>query len=99
MLAEVFDQAPSTGFKQSLFILAESMQKIEHGITPRRTAGSRGVVAGRQHNAVVDGLTEDSAFQRVAIDAALRVGLTRTGAEQEIAQTIANQRRMLPVYS
>src|ERR1039457_4390897 len=81
LLAELFDQVPSTAFEQSLFVIAESMQKIKHWITPRRRAGSRRAVAGWQHNAVVNGLTEEATFQRVAIDAALGVDL----AEQERA--------------
>src|ERR1700691_2034081 len=77
--AEIFSNAPSSTLKQGLFIVAEPMQKIEHGIMPWRTAGSGGGVAGWQHHAVADDLSEDTALQCVAIDAVLSVGL----AEQE----------------
>jgi hypothetical protein len=94
LLAEVFDQVPSTAFKQSLFVIAKSMQKIKRWITPRRRAGSRQVVAGWQHNAVVNGLTEDATFQRVAIDAALGVGSAQKERNQkqgEPSQTAAHK--------
>ena len=74
-LTEVLDQVPSTAFEYSLFVIAKSVQKVKHWITTRRMTGSCGVIAGRQHDAIVDGFTEDAALQRVAIDAALRVSL------------------------
>jgi hypothetical protein len=55
------------------------MQKIKHGIMARRKAGSLAVIAGWQHNAVADGLTEEMTLQGVAIDATLGMGV----AEQE----------------
>jgi len=97
LLAEVFDQVPSTAFKKSLFVTAESMQKIKHRITPRRRAGSRRVVAGWQHNTVVNGLPEDTTFQRVAIDAALGVDLgeqERDTKKSEPSQTAAHKRSL-----
>src|ERR1035438_1335955 len=79
-LAEVFDQIPSTAFEQSLFVVAQPMQKIKHRITPRRMADCRGVIVGWQHNAIVNGLTKSVALAGGAIDAALSV-------------TLANQKR------
>jgi hypothetical protein len=38
-------------------------------------AGSCGVIAGWQHDTVVDGFTKNVTLQRIAIDAALRVRL------------------------
>src|SRR5208282_6155269 len=83
LLAEIFDHVPSTGLEQALFVVAESVQKIEHRITTRRRAGSRGVIVGWQHNAVVDRLTENMAFQRVAVDAALSVGAGEKKRDKE----------------
>ena len=74
LLAQVFDESPSAGLEQSLFVVAEAVEEIEDGITPWRMRRDCGVVAGREHHAVVDGLAKDAAFNRVAIDAALGVG-------------------------
>ena len=72
---EILDQVPSTAFEYSLLVIAKSVQKVKYWIMTRRMTGSCGVVAGRQHDAIVDAFTEDAALQRVAIDTALRVSL------------------------
>jgi hypothetical protein len=75
LLAQIVDQIPSPAFKESLFVISESMQKIEHRITTGRTAGDRNIVVMRQHYAAMYRLTEHTAFECIAIDPALGVNL------------------------
>jgi hypothetical protein len=75
LLAQIFDQIPSPALKESLFVIAKSMQKIKHRITTRRMASNRNIVVVRQHYAVMYRLTEHTAFERIAIDPALGVNL------------------------
>src|SRR5580698_2579009 len=98
VLAQVFDQAPATAFEQSLFIIAKSMQKIERGIAPWRAARRRSVVAGWQHDAVVDSLAEDTTFQCIAINASLRVGFAeqqRNNKQSKPSQATAHEISLL----
>src|ERR1700691_512590 len=71
LLAQIFDQIPCPAPKESLFVVAESVQKIEHRITTGRTAGGRNIVGMRQHHAIMYRLTEHPAFECIAIDSAL----------------------------
>ncbi len=72
LLAEIFDQVPSTAFEQSLLVLAKPVQKIQHCVMLTRMVCGRGVVTGWKQHAVVNGFSEDATFQGIAIDAALR---------------------------
>jgi len=65
-VAEIFDEVPGAGVKKGLFVVAEAMEEIQN----REAAGFVGVKAGRQKNAVGDGVREDFAGDGVALDAA-----------------------------
>src|SRR5580700_1102548 len=67
LLTQVFDQVPSRGFEQGLFILTEAVQEIEH----RVTLCGRRIVSRRQEHTVVDYFSEDVTLEGVAIDTAL----------------------------
>src|SRR5208282_2831712 len=72
LIAQIVEQSPSATVKQRLFVVAQAVQKIQHGISSRRSLCRTRVVARRQINAIVDAPLQNLAVQRAAIDAALR---------------------------
>ena len=67
LLAQVLDQLPGAGVNEGLLVVAESMQKIEHGIL---FAGVEVVGCGQQH-AIVNGLAQNAALDVGTVNAAL----------------------------
>lgn len=65
LLPEVFDEIPAAGGDEKLFVAAQSVEKIEHGIV----AGFGRVVAGRKDGAVANVAGEDLAVRGAAFDA------------------------------
>src|SRR5487761_525736 len=64
LFPKIFDQIPSAGADEHLFVLAESVKKIEHRIAPRLAP----VVTGRQNCAVANRVAENFAVHRTAFD-------------------------------
>lgn len=65
-VAEIFDEIPGTGVKKGLLVVTETVEKIENG----EAAGFVGIKAGREKNAVRNGVRKDFAGDGVAFDAA-----------------------------
>ncbi len=89
LAAQVFDYAPSAGAEQRLLVLAKTVEKVEHGIAPRRRF--LGVIVRRQLHTVVDRLLENAAVDDVAVGTALRV--CQPGRRMRIERTAAKSKR------
>src|SRR5207245_5088553 len=68
LAAQIVEQGPASAMEQSLFVVAEAVQKIQHGIARRRLRV--GVTCG-QVDTEMDDLLENLAVHGVAVDAAL----------------------------
>ncbi len=73
LLPEIVEQSPSASVKKSSLVVPEAVQKIKHWIVLGWMLRGAGVIASGQVNAVVNRVFQDSAVQRVAVDAALSV--------------------------
>src|SRR5215471_21071442 len=80
LVTQIIQQSPAATVEQSLLVVAQSMQKIQNRITPRRVFLGPCVVARRNVNAISNRTLEDLAIKRAAINSALA---TRTNYDKE----------------
>src|ERR1700721_1715631 len=83
LVTQIVEQGPSATVEQRLLVVAEAVQKIKHRIALRRISRRAGIVSRWQVDTVVNRLLENSAVQRVAIDAALRTRVSRQTNEEK----------------
>src|SRR2546425_8653532 len=75
LLPEVFRQIPPARMKKHLLVVAQAMEKVEHGIV----ASLFLIVAGREENAVSDRVAQNLAPQGKALGATRGMRGTREG--------------------
>src|ERR1039458_1220801 len=75
--AKIFEERPSAAVKEGSFVVAEAVEKVQHGICLRRMLVRASIVAGGKVDAVVNRVLQNLAVQRVAVNAALSVGRKR----------------------
>jgi hypothetical protein len=73
LAAKIVEHRPSPAIEKCSLVIAETVQKIQHGICLRGMLSRTGIVAGGKVDAVVNRMLQNLAVQRVAVDAALRV--------------------------
>ena len=67
LLLKILYEAPSPRLEEGLFVLSQSVQKVENGKPDVCVC----VVSSRQQNTVVNHLLENLAVERIAVNAAL----------------------------
>src|SRR5580704_5728662 len=81
--AEIVKQRPSSTVEEGSLVVAQAVQKIQHGIALRRMAGSARIIASGKVNAIVDLMFQDPAVQGIAVDPALRMKRKRDSQRRE----------------